>query len=423
MIADMGFSITFSRVIAYAMGGAEKLKGYIDIDQKAKGSEPNWNTMAKICASMNKIYFRIASVWCLLLLSIGTLSVFKPITQNEGHMFQGWAAWVIVIVTSTFRVYGNQYTSYLIGTNRIALHKRWETSVWLASIAINIIVLLLGGGLLALVTATQGLLAVNVLVNLWLFRSLSSEHYRQFKGGKLDRGILSEIWPATWRSGFGIILGAGLIQCTGIFYAQVGSKESVAAYLLALYLMRAISQFSQAPFYSKIPALSRLRAEGQLIKQQKLAEQGMRLSYYTVAVGIILIGIFGPPLLKCIKSNADFVDGNLWALMGLAAFLERYGAMHIQLYSTTNHIITHIANGVTGLIFILAVALSYVFLGVYAFPISQIVANLAFYNWYAVKHSYSAFRLRFWDFEGKTAMVPFIALLLYFSMTMFGLQL
>lgn len=414
LIADMGFGITFARVIAYAMGGADSLEGYMSIHKAAASGTPNWETLTKLCSTMNRIYLRIALIWLLLLAGIGTWFVLKPIGQNQGHLQEGWMAWIIVILTSTVRMYGNQYTAYLIGSNRISLLRRWETLIWLISIVANTAVLLFGGGLLELVIATQSLMVANTFINCWLFRISAREFLRSPEVKKFDRKVFLEIWPNAWRSGLGTIVGTGLLASTGIFYAQVGSKESVAAYLLALYLIRAVNQFSQAPFYTKIPVLSRLRVEGLLEKQQRLAARGMRWSFCTLVVGIVVLGVFVPPLLKCVGSNVNFVSLGLWALMGMAAFFERYGAMHVQLYTTTNHIIIHIANGVSGLFFIVAVALSYKFLGIYTFPISHIVSNLAFYDWYAAKHSYDAFHLRFWDFERRTTLVPLAILLLYF---------
>jgi hypothetical protein len=52
------------------------------------------------------------------------------------------------------------------------------------------------------------------------------------------------------------------------------------------------------------------------------------------ALGFVFLGILGKPLLQFIGSNADFPYPVLWAIMGLAMFAERYGAMHIQLRKT-----------------------------------------------------------------------------------------
>lgn len=419
LIADMGFSTTFMRVFAYAMGGAEDIEGYLDTHRKPDSGKPNWETMSKLCSTMSRVYSRIALGWFVLLAGFGTLAVIKPIAMNQRHLMAGWLAWGIIVVTSTLHIYGNQYIAYLIGINEISLCRRWETLNWILTTIVSLLVLMLDSGLLGLVIVTQSFMVLGVGVNYWLFRALSAKHIDQSRKRKPDRKVFGAIWPNAWRSGLGATIGTGLIQATGIFYAQIASAGNVAAYLLALNLMHALSLFSGVPFYSKIPALSRLRAEGRLPEQQRLAEKGMRWSFCTITAGIIILGILGPILLEYIKGNASFVKYDLWALMGLAAFIERYGAMHIQFYSTSNHIITHIANGVTGLIFIMVVVLGYKFWGIYTFPIAQIASNLSFYNLYAARHSYVTFRLRFWHFERKTVIVPFIMLLVYCILMIF----
>ncbi|NJO31642.1 MAG: hypothetical protein HC874_31865 [Richelia sp. SL_2_1] len=174
-----------------------------------------------------------------------------------------------------------------------------------------------------------------------------------------------------------------------------------------------VSQFSQAPFYSKLPVLAKLRSEGNLEQQVNVAKRGMVLAYWSYVVGFIGLGIFATPLLKLIGSNAEFVSPVLWGLMGLSIFAERYGAMHIQLYSTTNHIIWHVANGVSGVIY-LAVSLAlFNQIGVYAFPVGTLAGYLGFYCWYSAMHSYRAFGLKFWEFERMTMIMPLVVILIY----------
>jgi len=412
-IADMGFSTTFTRVLAYAMGGAKDIEGYLDIHRNPDSGKPNWETMSRLCSTMSKVYLRISLGWLVLLAGFGTLTVIKPIAMDKENLLAGWLAWGTIVIASTLRMYGNKYTAYMIGVNKIPLYRRWETLNWILAAIVSLIVLLSGLGLLELVIATQTVAILGIIVKRRLFRILSNKHIDPLGKRKFDRKVFSAVWPNAWRTGLGVMVGMGLVQGTGIFYAQIGSAKNIAAYLLALNLMRILSQFSVVPFYSKIPALSRLRAEGNLAKQQELAEKGMRWCFGIIVAGIVILGVLGPTLIEYIKGNANFVEYDLWALMGLGAFLERYGAMHIQLYSTTNHIITHIANGVTGLIFIVVVALGYTFWGIYAFPIAQIASDIIFYNWYSARHSYAAFHLQFWHFERRTTIVPFITLLIY----------
>jgi len=338
------------------------------------------------------------------------LRPISAMTDSTG----GWIAWGVILVTSTFALIGNTYNSYLQGINQIALLRRWEILTSLGAIGTSLVVLLAGGGLLGLVVANQGWLILNILRNYWLCLKVEGGRFQNFTGQKIDRAVFESVWPSAWRSGLGVFMGYGLVQISGIIYAQFGTASGVASYLLALRLMQMVSQFSQAPFYSKLPLLARLRSEGNLEKQIQVAKRGMTLAYWTYVLGFIGLGLLATPLLRLIGSNAKFVNPLLWGVMGLSMFAERYGGMHIQLYSTTNHIIWHIANGVAGLIyFVVALALFHL-IGVYAFPVGTLVSYLGFYCWYSAIHSYRTFGLKFWGFE-KFTMLPSLLILLLFS--------
>ena len=414
LLADVGFSPTFSRVIAYGMGGLNSfdLKDLRKIKQSASLAEANWETIEKICSTMRAIYLRLTVISIFLLVTIGTWAMFRPMSKMSDARW-GWAAWAVILITSGFTLFGNSYSSYLQGINQIALLRRWEILTSLGSIGTSLIVLLAGGGLLGLVIANQGWLILNILRNYWLCLKVEDGRFQNFTGQKINVVVFEAVWPSAWRSGLGVFMGYGLVQLSGVIYAQFGTASGVASYLLALRLMQMISQFSQAPFYSKLPLLARLRSEGNLENQIQVAKRAMTLAYWTYVTGFIGLGLLATPLLRLIGSNAEFVSPLLWGVMGLSMFAERYGAMHIQLYSTTNHIIWHTANGVAGLIY-LAVALTlFNRIGVYAFPVGTLAGYLGFYCWYSAIYSYKTFGLKFWNFEKNTSFFPLILMILF----------
>lgn len=413
LLIDIGFSPTFSRVIAYAMGGADvhtlgKPRG------DAQGS-PNWHSLERICSTMSYVYTRLGIAWFLLLLCVGTLAVVRPIGVIE-NSHAAWLAWIVVLVSSTFNFFGIAYSSYLQGVNKIAVLRRWEIVTSIVSTVSSVLILNLGGDLLALVIAHQGWMVVNVIRNRWLSRKVLGGRKKTFHGSAIDADVLNAVWPSTWRTGVGVFTSSGIMQASGIIYAQIASPSAVATYFLALRLIQAVSQFSQAPFYSKLPSLARMYSEGRNADLVRFAKKGMSLAYLTYVAGFVTLGIFGAPILEYIDSNAAFPDFLLWALLGVAFYIERYGAMHINLYSTTNNIINHVANGVAGIIYIVAGLAGFQYMGIYALPVALIVGNAGFYAWYAASHSYNAFGLGFLSFE-RTTMLPYLGVILLYVMT------
>lgn len=422
MLADIGFSPTFSRVIAYGMGGlnTNELQDQRQISQRINRSQAkaNWETIERICSTMRVVYLRLTGISIFLLATLGTWALVKPVSATA-DITSAWIAWGVILIVSTLTLLGNTYNAYLQGINQIALLRRWEALTSLGAIATTFLVLLLGGGLLELVIAHQSWLVLNILRNRWLCTKVEDGRFQKFRGWKIDPIVFNAVWSSAWRSGLGVFMTYGLVQLSGIIYAQVGTASGVASYLLALRLIQMVSQFSQAPFYSKLPVLAKLRSEGNLKQQVNVAKRGMLLAYWTYVAGFIGLGIFATPLLKLIGSNAEFVSPLLWGLMGLSIFAERYGAMHIQFYSTTNHIIWHIANGVSGVIYLVVSLAFFKQIGVYAFPVGTLAGYLGFYCWYSAKHSYKAFGLNFWSFERSAMLIPLVVILIYFTSTIF----
>ena len=130
------------------------------------------------------------------------------------------------------------------------------------------------------------------------------------------------------------------------------------------------------------------------------------------------IGVFSAPLLKAIKSDIQFVSPEMWALLGVAFFVHRFGAMHIQVYLSTNHVISHIADGISGLIYILASLILINYIGIYAVPVGMLAGYLGFYAWYAAKYSYNSMHVKFWSFEKSTSFVPALICIIYFAFTL-----
>ncbi len=411
MLIDIGFSPTFSRVIAYAMGGAgvDDLKSPIN----KNNGKANWKTIELICTEMRVVYSRLGIFWPMLLVIFGTLVLIKPVSQVQ-NTFSAWSAWGVLLVVSTVVIRGNIYSSYLQGINQIALLRRWEAITSIGAIVTSFLVLILGGGLLGLVLAQQGWNLLNILHNRWLAGVVENGHFKSFTGGKKNKKIFDAVWPSAWRSGVGHFMSYGLVQASAILYAQVGSASSVASYLLALRLIQTVSQFSQAPFYSKLPVFAKFFAEDKKDKLVSLAKRGMGLAYWCYVAGFIGLGVAGEPLLKFIGSNADFPDSLLWSLLGVGFFVQRYGAMHIQLYSVTNKIIWHISNGISGAVYVMVSLILIQSVGVYAFPIGLIVGYLCFHTWFPAAHSYKTFGLKFMSFEKNVMFGPLVVILIYF---------
>jgi hypothetical protein len=415
-LADVGFSPTFTRLIAYALGGSERLvdpPGTVRVAATTR-SDPNWALIERIWSTMRVIYWRVTVLAVVSLGAAGTVALMKPMASLDDPS-RGWMAWAIVLVVSGGTLWANAFATYLQGLNHIALYRRWEALTSLGAIVTSFVVLLMGGQLLALVAANQAWAVVSLVRNWQLARVVEGRRLLSFHHRGIDREVFSVAWAPAWRSGLGILFSRGVVYASGLIYAQVAAASALSTYLLALRAIQMVSEFAQAPFSSKIPLLARLRSEGRFAEQLRVARRAMCWTYWIYAAGFVTIGVTGAALLNAIGSRVAFADNRLWALLGLGFFVERYGAMHIQLYSTTNHIIWHIANGVTGTIYVIVSLALLSVLGVYAFPVGMLVSYLGFYSWYSARYVYRIFNLGFFGFERSVLIPAAVVVALYAS--------
>lgn len=407
MLFDFGLAPTFSRLLSYVRGGA-RMEDLANMRQQAKlapvalrAADPH--VLAHVFSAQRWLYARISGGVMLLFLVLGTLALINPISQvADAH--EAWTCWAVVLATSVFGFWGNGFAAALQGMDHIAVARRWEIAFALGQITSATCVLLADGGLLALVIANQIWLVLGAIRNRMLLRRLHPELFAQ--PAQAHRDVLAVLWPAAWRSGIGVLMSQGIIQASGLIYGQLAAPAEVASYMLALRFVTMISQFSQAPFYSKLPLLAQLQAQGQTQQQLDVASRGMRLSHWVFVMGAVGVAIAADVALRLIGSHTPFVSPTMWLLVCAAFFAERLGAMYLQLYSTTNHIVWHIANGVTGLLMLGFGVVLYPIIGIVAFPMAMLAAYLGFYTWYAIRLSAKAFQFRWLSFERHCAMAP-----------------
>jgi hypothetical protein len=142
------------------------------------------------------------------------------------------------------------------------------------------------------------------------------------------------------------------------------------------------------------------------VEQLTVARRGMSLAHWVYSVGFVAVGLTGGTLLEWVGSTIPFENQLLWCMFGVGFMVERYGAMHLQLYTTTNHVVWHIANGVTGSLYLGLALVLLGPLGIYAFPLALTLSYAGFYAWYAAYRSYKLFGIGFWEFETRVLLPP-----------------
>ena len=419
-LGDLGFGVTFIRVMSYAMGGAADISGFTKSSRPARTNGPNYELLEKSDSATRYLLFYTSLAFIIIIALSGYFTLKKPIslTVQQGN---AWIAFGLILITTFVRFNGNRYSIFLQGVNHVAMLRRWEAIISVLSIFSGFCVAILTRSLLWLIVNQQVWAIIQMLFNRYLCRNIMEGRFRRFIHKGLDKDLVRAIWPAAWKSWTGSLMSYGVVQASGLVVAQIGTTPTVSAYLFSLKILDIIKNFSNAPFYSKIPLYNRLFAEGNMNGLLARVENGIRYSLLTFSVAAIFVGIAGQPLLNLIGSNVSLVPVWMWIAMSMAYFLERYGALHLQLYSITNDIVWHIANGVSGLIFITMsfILTTFAGYGVISFPLALIISNLSFFVWYTARKSYKYFKFDFPGFEYRTSFFPLLLMTAYILFRLF----
>ena len=403
MMADFGFGPSFVRAVSYARAGRRSLGA----DDGLLGS-PNTVLLGGIFHALQSSYRRLTLVGALVGGVLGSWSLAGPINQLSAPE-EGWLAWACVLSSALLIFRNSAYANWLLGLNLVARLRRREAILALASVLLTAVVVILTESFLWSVLAAQAGL---VLSSFAIRRLAVSEAGRLFGESEpaASPEVAAFVWPAAWRSGIGVLACSAVIQALGLIYAQLAPAAQVAPYLLAMRIIQVIVQVSMAPFYSHIPRFVAMYASNQRNELIAAVRSAMAKAHWLYVAGVLAVAIGAQPLLKVLGSQVGFVSSQLWLLMGVAFFLERFGAMHLQFYSLSNHILWHVVNGASGVMILLTSVLLFPLYGVTAFPLGMIVGYGSFYSWFSARLVYRHYQERLWQFESRSSFGPALAL-------------
>jgi hypothetical protein len=209
-----------------------------------------------------------------------------------------------------------------------------------------------------------------------------------------------------------IISSTGVVELSGIIYAQIGNADNISSYLLAVRLMNIVSNVSRAPFYSKLPLFAKLRAQGKLNELSSITNYSIKTTLFVFIIVAFFTGLLITPSLNLINSSIEFIPYTMWGLMCVIFFLERHHAAHAQIYSTTNHIPFWVPVGISGILNISIALFLMDKMGYWAFPIALGVSNLFINNWWNIKISLHSINQPMYRYLKTSFVIPLIVLLI-----------
>lgn len=417
---DFGFAPQFGRNITYVFSGAQKLQAHGIAEESATPGNVNYALLAGVIETARFVYRRLAVLTLVVMLSAGTLYIFR-VTDGFSSVRNAFWIWVLYSISTFFNVYYTYFGSLLTGRGMIRKAKKAAVYSRVVYLAVAFSTLFAGMGLMGLVLANLiAPFVVRYLSWRWFYtEDLRREFGRIVVTKREKRELLKIIWPNAWRLGL-VMVGAYAVIRMGMFLAGMFlPPEEIASFGLMLQLEGVVAGIAGTLFSVSSPRLSSLRVAGDkptLIREFSFL---MNVFYLIFIAGTAAMILFGNDVLTLIGANARLPSVPVMLVFAVVMLLEHNHGTFATFITTGNEVpftFQSISCGIA-IIALELCALKFTTLGVLGVILPQGLVQLAWPNWYWPRWVFrefgtNVFRFTFGGFKetfrrGSTTLIQF----------------
>ncbi len=333
-LVDFGFSTTIGRYISYAMAGAEELKpqGMVTIEEHRP---PNYQLLWQLLGTTRGLY-RSLSLLALVLVGVtGSFTVGYRVQETTAPTIT-WVAWGITLVSEIWGMYSCWWGVFLMGMNQVMLANRLLVLAHSVKLVIAAGLLLAGGGLLSLPTASLicGLLQRQLARRVCLARLPAQESLPPIT--KPAASLLPIIWPNSWRLGLQLVTGYLSSNLNTFICLSWFGLAANAEYGLSVQVFSIIAGVSAVWTNVKWPAVGQYRTRGDYGGLQHLLRPRVWLLLATITGGSLVTIFLLPDMLRWLGSDKRVLPVGWLALLALNTWLASNYTFWGTLISTEN---------------------------------------------------------------------------------------
>jgi len=407
-----GFSSTFTRFIAYSSSGVS-IDEFRHLKEKKtiNFAEINTTQLNKILNIMKPIYFGLSILFFIILYLVGHFFLTTPISMMSNYN-DGWIAWYIVLISSTFILYFNFYQVFLDGINKVILVQRIIAIVNFIGFFIVVFILTFYPTLIYITLVYQLVSFLTFFIVMIYSKKYMKRYKVDIKVLSFDKELFMLVFESAWKSGVTTIVANIVKHISSLIVAQMFSPSQSASFQFIKRIFDVIERFTVVTFNSKIPVFAQYRSRGDIHSFKRLLFKVQALSYSAFTIGFLIFLFFGNIVAELL--NAKIVlDPILIILFGFSVLLTRWAGMKLAISNQANYIIEHVAIFIISTSFFTFVYLFIDYFGLHVFPLAQIVAILLLAP-FIIKKVYNTFEASFINHE-KTLLIPTLIVMIVLS--------
>lgn len=383
-IFDFGFNVSFARNVSYVFSGVSSLKkeGYESVEPLFI-NKVDYELLGGTIRAMRYFYSRMAFVLFLLLSVGGTIYVHHLMHDYVGNVWEVYVAWTILVLINSYNLYTLYYEALLNGRGLI---KRVHQIIFIGNvvyIAFAIVLILLGGGLVAIVSSQ----AISVLLVRYLSKRVfyTKEIIEELRVvGEVDyKGILSAITPNAVKVGL-TSLGGFIINKSSMFIGSLYvSLELMASYGITLQLLVVIGMLAGIVSRVYMPKVFQWRVEGRLdLVRRTFYLSSIVMLFVFVLSGIVIV-LWGDWMLGVLNSSTMLLSTGLLILVFVQHYLEYNHSNAAQYLLSRNEVPFFKASLISacGVLILLGVFVVWLDMGVLGMILAPMIVQVAYQNW------------------------------------------
>lgn len=383
-LLDFGFNPSFTRNVSYIFSGVSTLKstGY-EIIQTELNPKVDFGLLKGTITAMRWLYLRMSIALFLLLSTVGTYYIYSLLYNYKGNQTEVYIAWGLLCIINTYNLYTLYYDSLLQGKGLIKKSKQIIIFGQSSYIIIAAIMIIMGYGLIAIVSAQ----IISVIIIRWLSYNTFFDRKTKSELNSVEsrpwKEIISAISPNAVKIGL-TMLGTFVIQRSSLIIGSLYlSLDEIGSYGITIQLISVISMLAVIYPMTFQPKIAQLRIANNIKDIKILYLKGQQLLLITFLVcGFVLI-ITGDWVMHFIGSKTELLPPLVIFVILIITLLENNHAVAGNILLSKNEVPFFKASLFSGALTITLLFLFFHFtkLNIWAMILAPGIAQGIYQNW------------------------------------------
>jgi O-antigen/teichoic acid export membrane protein len=381
-LLDFGFNPSFTRNVTYVFSGVKELKkkGIAELNEN---NDIDYGLLKGTISAMRWFYSRMAFIVLFLLLIVGNIYMFFLLQSYTGDKIDLCIAWVILIILNAYDIYTLYYDSLLQGKGLIKISKQINVVGQSLYLIMAIILIALGQGLIAIVSAQALSIIVRRFLSYRVFFTNEIKSTLKSIKNQNQKEIISAIYPNALKIGLTSI-GSFLVNKSAIFMGSIFlTLSEVAMYGITIQVVGILSSLAGVYYNSYIPKITQLRTTNSMQQLKTIFFRGSVIQLFIFILGGLAFVLFGNYALDIIDSQTKFLGTGMLVAILIISFLERNHSLAAGFLLAKNEVPFFAASLWSGVatVLLLWILLDVVHWGVWGLILAQGMVQLVYQNW------------------------------------------